>query len=241
MRIITYESPAAAGKAAALLFAAQLMRKPESVLGLATGSSPLPLYQELIRLYREGLIDFSRAVSFNLDEYIGIEADHPCSYHRFMRENLFDAVNMRPESIHIPDGMSDDPARSAKGYDEEIVRAGGIDIQLLGVGRNGHIGFNEPSPHFVDDCHVAELTASTIAANQRFFPSIDDVPKQALSLGIKAIMNARQVVLIASGHEKAHAIAAAVHGPVTPQVPVTVLRYHPNCLFLLDQAAASEI
>ncbi|MBQ9300940.1 MAG: glucosamine-6-phosphate deaminase [Clostridia bacterium] len=239
MNIHVYDRPEQAGQAAALLIAAQLLRKPHSVLGLATGSSPIPIYRSLIVLYQAGVISFDRVVSYNLDEYVGIDPDHVCSYHRFMREQLFDHVNMRPEAIHVPDGKAADLAAAASAYDRAIETAGGIDLQLLGIGRNGHIGFNEPNSHFVGGCHVTDLTASTIEANQRFFDSIDNVPRQAVSLGITPIMRAKTVVLIATGADKAQAVKAAVRGPVDPRVQASILQAHPDAHFMLDQEAAA--
>ena len=169
MEIRVYDNAAQAGQAAAALFAAQLTREPDSVLGLATGSTPIPTYKQLIYLYQQGAVDFSRAVSYNLDEYVGLAPEHPCSYHAFMMEQLFDHVNMRREAIHVPSGNVADLASAARDYDAAIEAAGGIDIQLLGIGRNGHIGFNEPGECFIDNCHLVTLSQSTIEANTRFF------------------------------------------------------------------------
>lgn len=241
MQIRIFDTHAQAGEAAALILAAQLIRRPDSVLGMATGSTPIPTYQALRRLYEAGLIDFSRAISFNLDEYIGIPADHPCSYHRFMQEQLFSHVNLRPEAAHVPDGNASDLAAAARAYDDAIRRAGGIDVQILGIGRNGHIGFNEPGSEFVYGCHVVNLTPSTIEANQRFFQSEADVPRQAISLGIGSIMNARQILLIAAGADKAQAVRDAVCGEVTPQVQASILRTHRDVIFLLDKEAAARL
>lgn len=241
MQICIYENQSQACHAAAVLIAAQLIKKPSSVLGLATGSSPIPTYQELIRLNREGVIDFSQAVTYNLDEYVGIAPDHPCSYHRFMDENLFDHININRANTHIPDGNAQDLAAAAAAYDEAIVKAGNIDIQLLGIGRNGHIGFNEPHESFIHGCHVVTLAHNTIDANKRFFASIDDVPRQAVTLGIGAIMNAHQVILVACGSSKAEAIRATVCGDTDPHVQASILRTHPNAILLLDKEAAALI
>jgi len=239
MEIRVFHNAAQAGQAAAAMFASQLTEKPDSVLGLATGSTPIPTYKQLIYLYQQGAVDFSQAISYNLDEYVGLPADHPCSYHAFMMEQLFDHVNMRPEAIHVPSGVTADLEGAARAYDAAIEEAGNIDMQLLGIGRNGHIGFNEPNDHFIDGCHVVSLSPSTIEANTRFFEDSSQVPRQAVSLGIGAIMRARRVVLIATGEDKAQAVRDAVLGDVTPQVQASILRYHPNALFLLDKAAAS--
>lgn len=239
MKIHVFDRAEQAGQAAAALIAAQLLRKPDTVLGLATGSSPIPVYKALIRLYKMGVISFGQAVSYNLDEYVGIDPAHECSYHRFMDEQLFNHVDMRPEAIHVPDGQAADLARAARNYDAAIRAAGGIDLQLLGIGRNGHIGFNEPNDHFVGGCHVVDLTQSTIEANQRFFNSIDDVPRQAVSLGITAITQAKTVLLIASGSDKAQAVHDAIRGEITPQVQASILQAHPDVHFLLDRDAAA--
>ena len=241
MRICRFSTAAQVGRAAAAIIAAQLLRKPDSVLGLATGSTPVPTYDELVRLHQGGVADFSRAVSFNLDEYVGIPVDHPCSYHRFMDEHLFDRVNMRREAIHVPDGLAPDLSAAATAYDAAIDAAGGIDLQILGIGRNGHIGFNEPGEQFTYGCHVVDLAPSTIDANKRFVASADDVPRQAVSLGIGAIMKARTVLLLATGADKAEAIARTLRGDVTPAVPATILRAHHDVIILLDEAAASAL
>ena len=239
MQTHIFKSAQQVGQAAATLIAAQLLRKPDSILGLATGSSPIPTYEALIRMHEAGVLDFSRAVSFNLDEYVGLTADHPCSYHYFMQEHLFSRVNIRPENVHIPDGAADDIDAAARAYDAAILAAGGIDLQLLGIGRNGHIGFNEPGEHFVYGCHKVTLSGSTIAANTRFFDSEEDVPRHAVSLGIGSIMQAQQVLLIATGEDKAEAVRRALEGDVSPLWQASILRTHPDVVFLLDEAAAS--
>ena len=239
MQIHVYDHAQQVGQAAATLLAAQLISKPNSVLGLSTGSTPIPTYQALISLYKAGVVDFSSASSFNLDEYVGLPAGHPCSYHSFMREQLFDHVNMPADHIHIPDGNAADPQTECARYDQAITAAGGIDMQVLGIGRNGHIGFNEPDDHFTCGCHVVNLTESTIQANRRFFDSEASVPRQAVSLGVGGIMAARQIVLIAMGAEKAAAVRDMLHGEITPQVPASILRMHKNAVALLDKAAAS--
>ena len=239
MQIHVFQNSAQIGQAAATVIAAQLLRKPDSILGLATGSSPIPTYQNLIAMHQAGVLDFSQAVSFNLDEYVGINPNHVCSYHRFMQDNLFSQVNMKPENIHIPDGNAADLAAAAKAYDAAIVAAGGIDLQVLGIGRNGHIGFNEPGEEFVYGCHEVKLSQSTIEANTRFFDSEAEMPRSAVSLGIGAIMQAKQVLLIATGADKAEAVRHAIEEDVSPQWQASILRTHPNVVFLLDEAAAS--
>lgn len=237
MQVHVYDNARQVGRAAAALFAAQVIRKPQSVLGLATGSSPLGCYQQLIEWYKEGLLDFSQCVSFNLDEYVGIPVVHPESYHRFMQDHLFSFINMK--ETNVPNGNADDLQAEAARYDAAIEQAGGIDMQLLGIGRNGHIGFNEPADRFVYGTQIVTLTKSTIEANRRFFDSEDQVPRKAISLGVGGIMNAKAVVLIAMGADKAQAIRDTVKGDVTPQVQASILRFHPNATILVDKAAAS--
>ena len=228
MQLCVYATPSQVSEAAANLIAAQITRKPDSVLGLATGSTPVATYQRLIALHRAGALDFSQATTYNLDEYVGLPEEHRCSYHRFMAEQLFSHVNLRPERCHLPNGNAAD-------------LAGGIDLQLLGMGHNGHIGFNEPGPAFLYGCHVVTLSPSTIQANTRFFDSEADVPRQAISLGIGAIMSARQVLLLATGVDKAEAVRRAVEGDVDPQIQASILRLHPNAILLLDRDAASRL
>lgn len=238
MQIHLYDSAAQVGQAAATLIAAQIIAKPDSVLGLATGSTPIPTYQELIRLCKGGVLDFSRVRSFNLDEYCNLPVDHEQSYHSFMRQQLFDHINIDPANTRVPDGNARDQAAECASYDTAINQAGGIDIQVLGIGRNGHIGFNEPADTFVYGCHIVNLTQSTIQANRRFFDSEDDVPRQAISLGIGSIMNARRILLLATGADKAEAIRNAVYGDINPRTQASILRTHSNVIFLLDKAAA---
>ena len=236
MEFHVYESARAACEAAGVLIAAQITRKGNSVLGLATGSTPIPAYEMLVSWYEKGVIDFDRIRTFNLDEYVGIDRNNPLSYHAFMQEHLFSKVNIRPENAHLPSGRS---VEACEAYDEAIRAAGGIDIQLLGIGRNGHIGFNEPAADFTYGTHVVTLTENTIEANARFFASADDVPRQAISMGIGNIMNARCVVLVATGKSKAEAVYRTICGPITPEVPASILQLHPCCVILTDTEAAS--
>ena len=241
MEIRVFENATQVGAAGAALFAAQLLKKPDSVLGLATGSSPIPTYQHLIELYKAGAVDFSHAVSYNLDEYVGLNPDHPCSYHYFMMDQLFNHVNMRPEAIHVPCGNAADLDAGAKAYDAAIEQAGGIDMQLLGIGCNGHIGFNEPGTPLESLTHVVELTQNTREVNARFFESIDEVPTHAATMGIKTVMNARKLLLIALGESKADAIRATVEGPVCAACPASVLQLHPDAVVFCDEGAASKL
>ena len=237
MQVCVYDSARQVGQAAATLFAAQIIRKPDSVLGLATGSSPIGCYRQLIEWYKAGILNFSQCVSFNLDEYVGIPETHPESYHQFMKDNLFNSINMK--ATHVPNGNAADLWAEAAQYDAAIEAAGGIDMQLLGIGRNGHIGFNEPADRFVYGTQIVNLTKSTIEANRRFFDSEDQVPRKAISLGIGGIMRAKAVVLVAMGEDKAQAIHDTVKGDVNPQVQASILRLHPNATILVDKAAGS--
>ena len=236
MEFHVYENARAACEAAGVLLAAQITRKGDSVLGLATGSTPIPAYEMLVQWYNRGVIDFDSVRTFNLDEYVGIDEKNPLSYHAFMQEHLFSKINLRPENAHLPSGHS---LADAQAYDRAIHEAGGIDIQLLGIGRNGHIGFNEPAEEFTYGTHVVTLAQSTIEANARFFASADEVPRQAISMGIGNIMAARCVVLVATGKSKAQAVYDTIRGPITPRVPASILQLHPCCVILSDREAAA--
>ena len=236
MEFHVYENARAACEAAGVLIAAQITRKGDSVLGLATGSTPIPAYEMLTQWYDRGVIDFDRVRTFNLDEYVGIDHKNPLSYHAFMQEHLFSKVNLRPENVHLPSGNG---AADAEAYDKAIHGAGGIDIQLLGIGRNGHIGFNEPDNCFAKGTHCVELTESTIEANKRFFASEDEVPRRAYSMGIHTIMTAKKVLVVASGEDKAWAIRESCFGPVTPKVPGSILQLHNDAIVIADEAALS--
>jgi glucosamine-6-phosphate deaminase len=241
MQILTYDTPQSAAAAAAMAFADEIIKKPRAALGLATGSTPIPLYREFIRLNRAGMIDFSRVTTWNLDEYVGLAPDHPAGYRYFMNEQLFRHVNIDIKNTHVPSGTADDLAREAAAYDAAIAASGGIDIQLLGIGHNGHIGFNEPGDVFTYETHVMELTQSTIDANARNFDAPGDVPQRAISMGVGAIMAARRIVLIATGAGKARAIAGMVNGPIDPGLPASILRCHVNVQVFLDKAAAGSL
>ena len=234
MRLIRAKDYNDVSRKAANIIAAQIYLKPDCVLGLATGSSPVGTYKELIAKYEAGDLDFSKVRTVNLDEYVGINHKNPLSYHAFMQEHLFSKVNLRPENVHLPSGNG---AADAEAYDKAIHDAGGIDIQLLGIGRNGHIGFNEPADDFTYGTHVVTLTADTIEANARFFKSADEVPRQAVSMGIGNIMAAKCVVLVATGENKAKAVRDTIRGPITPRVPASVLQLHPCCVILTDREA----
>lgn len=225
-------------KLAAQQYVELLSKKPNAILGCATGSTPLGLYTELINLNKEGKISFKDTTSFNLDEYAGLEPTHDQSYRYFMNENFFNHIDINKERTFVPSGLVKDNAAAAK-YDQEIAAAGGVDLQLLGIGCNGHIGFNEPGTPFGSVTHVVDLTENTRAVNARFFASIDDVPTQAVSMGIKTVMNARSIILVALGSSKAEIIRDTIKGEVTPNVPASVLQLHPDVTFYIDNEAAS--
>ena len=239
MRIYRARNYQELSRKAANIISAQVIIKPNCVLGLATGSSPIGTYKQLIEWYNKGDLDFAEVKSVNLDEYRGLSKESDQSYVYFMHHNFFDHINIKPENINIPDGKNPDAAAECARYDHVIESLGGVDIQLLGIGRNGHIGFNEPGAAFEKDTHCVNLTESTIEANKRFFASIDDVPRQAYTMGIRSIMHAKQVLLIASGKDKAEAVYKSFWGPVTPEVPASVLQLHQNVILVADEDALS--
>lgn len=241
MQVFVYKNEAEVGKAAGMIVASEILKKPDCILGLATGSTPIPTYQEMIRMNREGILDFSKVRSFNLDEYIGLSPEHVCSYRRFMNEQLFDHINIDKANTHVPCGIGADHEADAKAYDAAVEAAGGIDLQILGIGHDGHIGFNEPGDEFVSGTNIVTLTDMTIDANTRFFEKREDVPRQAITLGNRNIMAAKRIILLATGKGKARAIAQAIKGNITPKMPASLLQVHPNVQFLLDEDAASEL
>lgn len=240
VKVLKAADAEAAGRLAADQLQQAVCAKPACVLGLATGATPIPLYRELIRREQAGLIDFSRVRSVNLDEYKGLAPDHPQSYRRFMRENLFDHINIPADRSFLPDGTQTDSALECAQYDRIIEEHNGIDLQLLGIGRNAHIGFNEPDSCFACGTHQVTLTESTIAANTHFFENEAQVPRQAYSMGMQAIMQAKRVLLIASGADKAEAIRNSFFGPVTPQVPASILQFHRDVIVIADEAALAD-
>lgn len=226
---------------AANIIAAQIIMKPNCVLGLATGSSPIGTYDELIARHQKGDLDFSEVKTVNLDEYKGLRADNEQSYHYFMNHHLFKHVNIPTESTNFPDGMASDDEKECNRYNQVIEHFGRIDLQLLGIGHNGHIGFNEPGDSFEPLTHVVSLTESTINANSRLFNSYDEVPTQAFTMGIKSIMQADKILLIASGKDKASIIKKTFFGPITPNVPASILQLHKNVTLVADKDALSEV
>ena len=241
MNVLIYESEEQIGIAAGNYMCGQVLQKPNSVLGLATGSTPLKTYSQMIELYKKGVVDFSKVTTFNLDEYVNLDVNDKNSYHSFMHENLFDHINIPEENINFLDGNAEDPEEECRRYEEKIKAAGGIDIQLLGIGSNGHIAFNEPADCFQRWSHVVTLKESTVKDNSRFFKSIDEVPTQAVTMGIGSIMQAKKILIIAIGENKAKAIKQLIDGNVTPMCPASVLQFHTDVTLMLDKAAASLI
>ena len=239
MRIIVCENYQSLSKKAAQIIGSQIILEPKSVLGLATGSTPVGMYQNLIKMYEEGLIDFSKITTFNLDEYYKLPIDNNQSYHYFMDENLFNHINICRENIHVPNGMAEDIETECTSYDKMINDIGGIDIQVLGIGNNAHIGFNEPTINFNKGTHVVTLDESTRKANARFFNSLDEVPTKAITMGTGSIIKSKKILLLASGKNKAEAIYNTVHGKVTPEAPSSILQFHQNVILILDKEAAS--
>lgn len=240
MKVKVVESADMMGRMGAEIVCNLLLYKPDCVLGLATGSTPKPLYQELVRRYRTRKADFSRARSVNLDEYVGLGADHPQSYRHFMQSELFDHINIKPENTRLPDGLALDLDAACKAYDAQIAAWGGIDLQLLGIGHNGHIGFNEPAEVLTLNTHPVRIAPRTRLANARFFNGdADCVPAQALTMGIGSIMRARSIVLLVSGGDKAQIISRALNGYVSPQIPASLLQLHHDVTVIADREAAA--
>ena len=241
MKIYKTKDYDAMSRKAASVIAAQMTLKTDSVLGLATGSTPVGTYKQLIQWYQEGILDFSDITSVNLDEYRGLSPESDQSYRYFMNHNLFDHVNIKKECTYVPDGLEADSETACKKYDEIIEQVGGIDLQILGLGHNGHIGFNEPGEFFEKTTHCVDLAESTIEANKRFFEKEEDVPRQAYTMGIQTIMKAKMILLLVSGEGKAQILRDVICGPVTPRVPASILQMHPNVIVIADEAALSKM
>ena len=239
MRIICAKDYKEMSEMAADIIGAQVLLKPDAVLGLATGSTPIGTYEELVRRYEAGRLDFSKIKTVNLDEYRGLTRDNDQSYYYFMHSHLFDHININKNNTKVPDGMEPDALKAGQDYENIIKNYGGIDLQLLGLGNNGHIGFNEPGDEFIDKTHVVDLTESTIEANKRFFASIDDVPKQAYTMGIGSIMRAKRVLMVVNGKGKAEIVKEAFFGSITPKVPASILQLHNDFILIGDVEALS--
>lgn len=240
MKIIPAKDYQDLSRKAANIISAQVILKPESVIGLATGTTPIGAYSQLIEWYKKGDVDFSQMRTYNLDEYRGLEHDDPQSYHYFMNDKLFNHINIDPNNVHVPDGANPNIEEACTTYDDMIEEAGFCDLQLLGIGNNGHIGFNEPDTAFSKGTHCVDLTESTIQANARLFEKAEDVPRQAYTMGVQTIMMARSILVVASGAAKADAVYDMCFGPVTPQVPASILQLHTNCVVVADGEALAR-
>ena len=241
MKIYVADDYKGMSRKAASIIASQVTLKPNSVLGLATGSTPIGMYEQLVEWHKAGELDFSAVKTVNLDEYVGLAPEHDQSYRYFMNDNLFNHVNIDKANTHVPNGLAADPAAECARYDSVVEEMGGVDIQVLGMGHNGHIGFNEPADHFPLGTNLVDLQESTINANARFFASKDEVPKQAMTMGIHTIMKAKKILVVVNGEGKADIVKKAFTGPVTPQVPASILQLHPDVVLVGDKAALSKI
>lgn len=241
MLVIIKENYQEMSTEAAKQVASLIRKKPDCVIGFATGSTPLGLYKELIRMHKEEGLDFSKVVSFNLDEYVGLPPNHPESYHYFMWENLFKHININPSNVHIPMGMAEDIDAFCEWYEQKIIEHGGIDLQILGIGANGHIAFNEPGSSLGSRTRIKTLDEKTRMDNARFFNSMDEVPKYAITMGVGTIMEAKRLLLLANGIKKADAIKATVEGPIMAKYPATIVQLHRYATVIIDKEAASKL
>src|SRR5689334_5744549 len=241
MEVVVQKTPAEMAAAAAREVANVLNAKPNAVLGMATGSTPLGLYQELVRLHKKGELDFAHVTTFNLDEYVGLPITHPQSYHHFMHEHLFRHINIPPQNIHIPSGTTTNYRAFCDWYEARIKQCGGIDLQILGIGTDGHVGFNEPGSSLSSRTRLKTLARQTIDDNARFFKKREEVPIYAITMGVGTILEARQILMLANGAKKADAVAAMVEGPVTAMLTASALQMHPSAKAFLDEAAASKL
>lgn len=241
MRIYAVNNYDEMSRKAANIVSAQIILKPDCVLGFATGATPEGLYRQLIAWYEKGDLDFAEVKSVNLDEYKGLSAQDKHSYHFYMKQHLFDSVNIKPEHTFLPDGMAEDEDTECRRYDRIVKQLGGVDLQILGLGQNGHIGFNEPGENFARGTHCVRLSENTIAANARFFETEDMVPRSAYSVGIRTIMMAKKILVVASGEEKAGALYQMVFGPIHPAVPASILQLHSDVTIVADEPALSQV
>lgn len=241
MRIEMYTDQSLLDERAAQLIADVVKESAQPILGLATGGTPTGVYDKLLNIYRKGEVSFNHVTTFNLDEYVGLPASHPETYVSYMNKHLFDHINLPKDRIHIPDGSHPNPAEECLRYDRALEEAGRIDLQLLGLGHNGHIGFNEPNKTLIRSTHVVELSPQTREANARFFDSIDEVPKKAITMGIGSILQAKQILLIVKGAAKADIVKEALTGPITTEIPASLLQTHPGLIVLLDREAAAKL
>ena len=237
MKIIRCKDYADMSRKAANIISAQVILKPNAKLGLATGTTPIGAYQQLIKWYEKDDVDFAEVSTYNLDEYRGLSHDDPQSYHYFMRDNFFDHININLDNTHVPDGSNPNAEEACAEYDALVKAAGYVDLQLLGIGNNGHIGFNEPDEAFSKGTHCVDLTESTIKANSRLCEREEDVPRQAYTMGVQTIMRAKMILVVANGSAKQQAVYDMVYGPVTPRVPASILQLHTNCILVADEEA----
>jgi glucosamine-6-phosphate deaminase len=240
MNLLTFDSDQKLNEAAANIIIGQIQTTSRAVLGLATGGTPVGIYGEIVKEFQRGMFSFKNVTTFNLDEYVQLPIDHPESYHSYMKKHLFDAIDLPEAQRHLPNGNAPDAKAECERYDEQIEKAGQIDLQLLGLGHNGHIGFNEPAHALIRGTHIVDLAAETLEANARFFDSINEVPKQALTMGVGTILKAKKILLVVKGSDKAEIVHRALTGPITTDVPASLLQTHPNLIVLLDAAAARK-
>lgn len=241
MKILTFDSDDKLNEAAAHIIIGQIQTTPRAVLGLATGGTPIGIYKQIVKDYQRGMISFNTVTTFNLDEYVGLPFDHPESYHSYMNSHLFDHIDLPSSQCHVPDGNATDPAEECRRYDQLIELSGQIDLQLLGLGHNGHIGFNEPAHALTRGTHVVTLAEETREANARYFAAINDVPTQALTMGVGTILKAKKILLVVKGADKAEIVQRALQGPITTDCPASLLQTHPNLIVLLDETAAGKL
>lgn len=241
MRIIMVDNYDKMSKKAAIMVASQVILKPDSVLGLATGDTPIGMYKEIVNIYNNNEVNFSKTKTFNLDEYYGLNRENTQSYYYYMMNNLFNHVNIDKKNTNIPNGMAENIEDECKSYEKRIVEAGGIDLQILGIGVNGHIGFNEPDISFESETHLVNLDEKTIESNSRFFNSKEEVPTKAISMGIKTIMHSKKIILLACGSSKADAIFKTIKGKINPNTPASILQLHRDVVVIVDKEAASKL
>lgn len=241
MNILVMKDYTEMSRQAALFIAASVTLKPDTVIGLPTGKTPVGMYNELVMLYKNGFVDFGRVTAFNLDEYVGLGREDPHSFYSYMQRHLFGYINIPPKNIHIPNGKAKDLKAECLRYEEIIRQKGPIDLMILGIGHNGHIGFNEPSSEFIPETHIENLTERTRKANARYFGSLQDIPRKAITMGLGTIMLSKKIILLAYGRDKADVILRTIKGNITPRFPASILRVHRDCTFILDQEAAGKI
>jgi glucosamine-6-phosphate deaminase len=241
MNILTFDSDDKLNEAAANIIIGQIQTTSRAVLGLATGGTPVGIYKQVVHDFRRGMFSFRNVTTFNLDEYVNLPVDHPESYHSYMNSHLFHHIDLPASQCHIPDGNAADPAEECRRYDQLIELSGQIDLQLLGIGHNGHIGFNEPAHALIRGTHIVDLAEETREANARYFSSLNEVPSQALTMGVGTILKAKKILLVVKGADKADIVRRAVQGPITTDCPASLLQTHPNLIVLLDLAAGAKL